>query len=1565
VGTISTIAGGGPNNVPKLVANLPVSGIAQDSNGNFYLAGFSQVLKIDSTGTVTVFAGNGQSGFSGDGGPATQATLSSASFVAVDANNNVYIADSGDNLIRKVDATTNYISTVAGNYAGTICATATDSIGDGCPATSAILAAPLGISVDSAGNLFIPDTSNYVVREVSATTGIIETVAGIPGVSGTGAGSGPATSAHLPLVFNICLDSADNIYILDLYTSQILEVVAATGNIQVFAGNGSSGYNGDGISATTAELDYPEGVFADTAGNIFIADTGNSRIRIVGGSGIIQTLAGTGTAGFSGDGGAATAAEINQPSTMMLDGSGNMFIVDSYPDVRIREVFCADAALPCTPPTGSTAGEILTFAGNGSCCSSGDGYLATDAAVGEPVATTSDATGNYYLADLEDDVIRKVDETTGIISTIAGSAALGCGETGDGGVATNAQICRPAGLFVDGAGNVFFTDTTDAVVREIVAATGIIQTVAGGALPCPTATDAIGDGCPATSASLADPKGIFVDGSEDILIADTGNHVIREVVAATGIIQTIAGTPQTAGFGGDGGPATAAGALLSFPYAVYEDSSANLYIADAGNAIIREVQGPSGASPGTLQTVVGQPGVFGYTGDGMAPTLATTSGPVDVKLDAAGDIFFSDCGWELEEEQCNNVIREVSSATGLIQTVAGNGVFGYNGDGELAIKADLDNPAGIGLDPFGNLLIADYTNGRVRSVAGIAFNTAAGTNLTVTPVDSTTGTTPVTVTFSNATSAGVTSLTTGSTGPPAPTSFQLGTPAVYYNLSTTATYSGTITVCINYTGISFPGGTVALLHYGATGWTNITTSVNTVTMVVCGSTTSLSPFALFQPQAVAITPTITWPTPAAITYSTALSATQLDATANVPGTFVYSPPAGTVLGAGTQTLKVQFTPNDTTHYTVANSSVSLVVNQAPLTVTANNATMIYGGTLPAFTAGYSGFVNGDTAAVLSGSPSLTTTATSTSPVGMYTITATQGTLTAANYSFIFFNGTLTISKASPTITWNKPAAITYGTALSTTQLDATTNVPGTFAYSPAAGTVLGAGTSTLSVTFTPTDSTDYNTASASVAITVNKATSTTNLTSGPNPSSPGQTVTLTATIVPQLGGTATGSVTFTDSVAGSLGTASVAANVATLSTIALTSPGSHSITATYSGDSNVLGSTSGALTQTVSALLATTTTLVSSVNPSYVTQQVTFTATVIASNGTPATGTVTFEQGKTAVSTAALTNGVATYSVTFTTAGSRTFTAVYAANGPFLGSTSQSLVQRVRNLPAATTTVVTSSGSPSFVGQTVVFTAQITSTFGPIPNGGTVTFTDHRGTRIGIGTTSEGEATLSYWGLAAGSHLIRAAYPGNAEFAPSISAAIRQVVDKYPTSTSLVSSLNPSTYGQSVTLTATVTSTGPNSPTGSVTFTNGTTTLWTTWLDSSGVATLTLSHLPAGTLSLAAAYNGDTQSATSSGALSQTVNMAVTTTTVTSSKNPSTAGQSVEFTATVTSPTTTPTGTVTFSSGSTTLGTATLYGGRASLTTIALPVGADPITATYNGTANITGSSASLTQQVN
>jgi sugar lactone lactonase YvrE len=339
---------------------------------------------------------------------------------------------------------------------------------------------------------------------------------------------------------------------------------------------------------------------------------------------MIQTVAGTGAQGFSGDGGKAISASLNQPGSVFVDAFGNIFIVDTN-NARIREV--------------SPGGIITTVAGTGCCGYGGDGGQAVSASLGQPQGVAVDGSGNIYIADTGNNVIRKV-SAGGTISTIAGKDNL-VGFYGDGGPAAQALLWSPAGVGVDGAGDVFIADTVNNVIREISAASGNISTVAGN-----TTQGFAGDGGKATAAELYLPTGVFVDASGNLFIADRGNNRIRKV-STSGTITTVAGN-GTGVFSGDGGAATSAG--LASPTNVVVDASGNLFIAGTLNSRIREVA----AGTGIITTVAGD-GVAGFFGDGGLPTNAGLNHPGGVALDSSGDIFIADTG--------NNRVREVSAST--------------------------------------------------------------------------------------------------------------------------------------------------------------------------------------------------------------------------------------------------------------------------------------------------------------------------------------------------------------------------------------------------------------------------------------------------------------------------------------------------------------------------------------------------------------------------------------------------------------------------------------------------------------------------------------------------------------------------------------------------------------------------------------------------------------------------------------------------------------------------------------------------------------------------------------
>ena len=365
---------------------------------------------------------------------------------------------------------------------------------------------------------------------------------------------------------------------LALSALAVTVVPAAVGDITTVAGTGNAGFSGDGGPATSANVSFPTGVTLDSSGNLFFADLENHRIRKVDATtGFITTVVGNGTSGFSGDGGPAISATLNNPEGVTVDASGNLFIDDTL-NQRIRRVDFA-------------TGFITTVAGNGTYGFSGDGGPATNASLKNPRGGAVDAEGNLFIADRLNHRIRKVDATTGIITTVAGNGTFGF--SGDGGPATTASLNLPRAVIVDASGNFFIADARNNRIRKVDATTGFITTVAGNGT-----SGFSGDGGPATSASLSFPADVAIDALANLFIADAFNHRIRRVDACTGTITTVAGSgpvgPGEGSFSGDGGPA--ASATLNLPDSVTVDTSGNLFIGDSHNHRIRKVEGGGAAT---------------------------------------------------------------------------------------------------------------------------------------------------------------------------------------------------------------------------------------------------------------------------------------------------------------------------------------------------------------------------------------------------------------------------------------------------------------------------------------------------------------------------------------------------------------------------------------------------------------------------------------------------------------------------------------------------------------------------------------------------------------------------------------------------------------------------------------------------------------------------------------------------------------------------------------------------------------------------------------------------------
>jgi len=548
--------------------------------------------------------------------------------------------------------------------------------GDGGLAVNAQLNTPQGIAVDSAGNIYIADSANNRVRIVSG--GIINTFAGNGSFSqGGGPGQnndgGPATNALLHIPMGVAVDKSGNVYIADTANNSIREVTT-DGIINTITGDTYPGYNGDAGNAAGGEVNHPSDVAVDSSGNIYISDTNNARIRQITTAGIINTFAGSGSIGWAGDGAAATSTTVylTAPIGITLDSSGNLYIVENG-DSRIRKV--------------DTKGIISTIAGNGTAGFSGDGSPAVKAEMNFPTGIAVDSSGSLYIADFQNLRVRKID-SSGNIATVAGNGVLSF--SGDGSPALSAQMNTPQGVTVDTAGNLYIADTNNNVVRK-VAKNGIIATIAGNGT-----AGSNGDGSAATSAQLNGPMGLALDAAGNLYIADSQNARIRKV-SSSGAISTVAGN-GTPGYGGDGAAATSA--QLNFPTGVTVDSAGNLFIADFSNNRIRMVS-PGGA----IATVAGS-GASGYSGDGGTAVNARLFTPQGVAVDSSRNLYVADTG--------NYVVRLVSTG-GLISTIAGNGSAGYSGDGGPAASAQLASPNAISIDSVGNIYVADG-NTRVREI---------------------------------------------------------------------------------------------------------------------------------------------------------------------------------------------------------------------------------------------------------------------------------------------------------------------------------------------------------------------------------------------------------------------------------------------------------------------------------------------------------------------------------------------------------------------------------------------------------------------------------------------------------------------------------------------------------------------------------------------------------------------------------------------------------------------------------------------------------------------------------
>ncbi len=718
---IDTVAGSGNFGVPNLgdggaatAAQLfePYD-VTFDLTGNLVIAdsGNDRIRRVTSDGVINTIAGGGS--LRADGTPALQLSLFKPRSVAVDRAGNLYIAHSSQGRVYRID-TAGIATRFAGSQNGFV-----GNEGDGGPANQARLYTPNGLAIDSAGNVFIADSLNHNVRKVSAGTGIITTVAGT-GVAGFSGDGDAGASAQLNTPTDVAVDSSGNLYIADRENRRIRKV-STDGKISSYV----AGVPGGPITAQV----YPQGMVVDGSNLYVVSGSFNgSVLRINLQANTIEAIAGGG-ANVSGPGNGLPATGINlvSPNGIAIDAKGiihfaesSKYFVRRLVPFPIEDKLSPTVAIsaPTSAPTYSVTNSLVNLAGiasdNGTLTHiswdndrGGSGTavgvamwkidnIALKPGINNITVTAWDINGNSATTK-----IAITFNVAAIASTFAGTRIPGFSR--DEILSSASQLWSPETVAVDSPGNLYIADTGNHRIRK-VARDGTITTFAGNGQ-----LGSRGDGGQAVNAELNSPSGLAVDGSGNVYVADTNNHRVRRV-APSGVITTIAGTGLN-GFSGDGGAATVA--KLDTPVGLALDGAGNLFIADAGNHRIRKLN----LNTGVISTAVGNG--FGSGGDGDAASTAMLYFPTALVFDGAGNLYIADTG--------NHRIRKVTPS-GIISTIAGTGMAGFNGDGGAAKNAQLNAPGGLTVDARGNLYFADQLNHRVRLITlDGSINTVAGT----------------------------------------------------------------------------------------------------------------------------------------------------------------------------------------------------------------------------------------------------------------------------------------------------------------------------------------------------------------------------------------------------------------------------------------------------------------------------------------------------------------------------------------------------------------------------------------------------------------------------------------------------------------------------------------------------------------------------------------------------------------------------------------------------------------------------------------------------------------------
>jgi sugar lactone lactonase YvrE len=584
-GIVTTVAGVGIPDMggddgPAVDAylNYP-SDLVCDGKGNLYISDRSnnRIRKVDSQGTITTIVGMGLPEFGGDFGPATGAFLKYPFGIDLDQKGNLYIADRGNNRIRKVD-TQGIITTIAGD--GTHFFS-----GDYGPATRASLAYPTDVVVDGQGNLYIADRNNNRIRKVSSL-GIMTTVMGT-GESGYNGDNEIASESTLHLPFALALSLDGKLVIVDRNHFRVRGMDLKSHSITTLAGNGDFWFRGDGGPGTGATLDSPSGMAVDSRGHVIFSDKMHNRLRLIDEKGFIFTFAGTGNQGNEGDGGTALEASLFLPGAVAVGPKNNIYFVSPQGSSKfVRKI--------------DPQGRITRFAGNGVLGDEGDGGPAVRASFGVIQDIAVDGQGNVYLADLTNRKVRKVN-TQGVVSTLAS----------DNWMKIVDEEIHPNGIAINKSGEIFISDSGSSKIRKIDRDQNVVTFAGNGEFRD------FGDGGPAIQAGIRSPGGLAFGLDGGLYIAEETSHRIRKINKEGTIIQ-VAGT-GVSGYSGDGGPATKA--QLKSPYRMAIDKDGNLYFSDRDNNCVRKID-----PQGIISTVAGNSNI-GWLQDGMEVRITVHNFP--------------------------------------------------------------------------------------------------------------------------------------------------------------------------------------------------------------------------------------------------------------------------------------------------------------------------------------------------------------------------------------------------------------------------------------------------------------------------------------------------------------------------------------------------------------------------------------------------------------------------------------------------------------------------------------------------------------------------------------------------------------------------------------------------------------------------------------------------------------------------------------------------------------------------------------------------------------------------